>query len=161
MNGIYYHLEARDASPQLLLVDFHVLDVHNIFLTKLKIIHNLRRVHGINNYILFGSPTHNHDCSFHLHFISHLERERKEKGEKSEEGGKPYIPDHGHLEGGLEGELGEQEGVVVELRTNFGVQKLLAEGEDVGELADAALQLPHRVVAADTDGVLLAAPFDG
>lgn len=70
------------------------------------------------------------------------------------------LPDHGHLLGGLEGKRGEQNGVVGELGwEEFWVEKLLTFGQDGGELADAAFQLAHRVVAAHSNGVLLSAPL--
>ena len=69
-------------------------------------------------------------------------------------------PDHGHLERGLEREMREQDGVVGELGSEeFGVEKLLAFGQDVSELADSPLQLANRVVATNSDSVLFAAPF--
>ena len=69
---------------------------------------------------------------------------------------KPY---HGHLERGLEGKLEEEEGVIGELRSDFGVEKLLAFGKYVRDFAYPSLELADGVVAAHPDGVLLAAPL--
>lgn len=56
--------------------------------------------------------------------------------------------------------MGEQDGVIGELGSEeFRVEKLLALGQDGGELADSALQLAHRVVAANSKCVLFSAPF--
>lgn len=73
---------------------------------------------------------------------------------------KVKLPNHGHFQRGLQGELWEQKGVISEhLGCGFRVKKLLTFGKDVGELADAALQFAHRVIGAQPDSVLLAAPF--
>lgn len=72
-----------------------------------------------------------------------------------------YSTNHGQFERGLERERGEQNGVVGEFgREEFGVEKLLAFGEDGGELADSALELAQSVVAAYSNRVLLPAPLD-
>ena len=119
------NLEVMNASIQLQLVDFHIFDVNSFVLGKLQIIEDLRGLHGIHEQVLFRSTAIH---SFIRLSNDVMKENPKSKSVKRNERERSGVPDHGHLERGVEGELGEEERVVVEFGTEFGVQELLPKG---------------------------------
>ena len=80
--------------------------------------------------------------------------------EEEEGTGEPRrLPDHADLAVGLEGDGGEEGGVVDVLEHELGVEQRLALGEHPRGLADAELELPERVVPDHPHRLLLPAPL--
>lgn len=80
---------------------------------------------------------------------------------EDEEGtGEPRrLPDHADLAVGLEGDGGEEGGVVDALEHDLWVEQRLALGEHPRGLADAQLELPERIVPDHPHRLLLPAPL--
>lgn len=69
------------------------------------------------------------------------------------------LPDHVDLDVGLEGDGGDELGVLALVELELGVEQLLPFRENPRDLADAPLQLPQRVVPDHPHRVVVPFPL--